>query len=503
MNPLEAVVELDLERVSTGVAGLDLILEGGLFRGGVYMLAAPPGSGKTILGSQIAFHHVESGGRAVFVTLLTESHARLIASIQHLAFFDLARVGDALKYLTAYEALAEGKLKGLLVVLKQIVRDHGATLLVIDGLVVAGSTGASDAEKKKFIHELQVYVELVGCTTLLLTGTNERSDDYAVRTMTDGLLELRQVRVGMTTARTLEVSKFRGSGVLMGAHAYEISDRGIDVYPRLESYLGRGLGQDAPLTGEGAKFGFPGFDEMLDGGLPAGSVTMLHGAPGSGKTLLGTSFLVAGARLGQRGLYFGFFETPRELAAKTDALGLPTSDLIAQGLLEIAWCAPFEALADKLAEKLFGIVRERKIERVFIDGVRGFSQSLVEPERARVFLAALANELRARGVVAVLAEEKHKLADDDLPEHGVASALENIIFLQHVKEGDRLHKVISIVKMRNAPQDPSVREFFIGPGGFSLARSATPATLTKIKAPRRRLPAPVAKVPAKARSRRR
>ncbi len=75
----------------TGVPGLDLILRGGLFRGGVYMLLAPPGSGKTILGNQIAFHHVASGGRVVYVTLLTESHARLFASIQHFAFFDAAR----------------------------------------------------------------------------------------------------------------------------------------------------------------------------------------------------------------------------------------------------------------------------------------------------------------------------------------------------------------------------------------------------------------------------
>ncbi len=163
---------------------------------------------------------------------------------------------------------------------------------------------------------------------------------------------------------------------------------------------------------------------------------MLHGASGSGKTLLGMSFLVEGARQGQRGLYFGFFETPAELVAKTEGIGLPTSDLVASQQIDIVWRPPFDLLADKLAYEILSIARERKAERVFIDGMRGLHQSLIEPERARVFLAALTNELRARGIVAIVSEEKRELADDDLPEHGLASSLDNIVFLQHVKEGD-------------------------------------------------------------------
>ena len=71
-----------LERIPSGVPGLDAILRGGFFRGGVYLVVAPPGSGKTILGNQICFRHVAAGGRALFVTLLTESHARVITTLQ-------------------------------------------------------------------------------------------------------------------------------------------------------------------------------------------------------------------------------------------------------------------------------------------------------------------------------------------------------------------------------------------------------------------------------------
>ena len=64
----------ELERVPTGIRGIDTILFGGVLRGGVYIVQGPPGSGKTILGNQLCFNHIASGGRAIYITLLAESH---------------------------------------------------------------------------------------------------------------------------------------------------------------------------------------------------------------------------------------------------------------------------------------------------------------------------------------------------------------------------------------------------------------------------------------------
>ena len=58
-----------MERLPTHVPGLDLVLDGGLVRGGVYLLGGRPGTGKTTLGNQLAHEHARSGGNVLFATL--------------------------------------------------------------------------------------------------------------------------------------------------------------------------------------------------------------------------------------------------------------------------------------------------------------------------------------------------------------------------------------------------------------------------------------------------
>src|SRR5688500_16357784 len=98
-----------LERLPSGVPGLDVVLGGGFFRAGVYIVQGLPGSGKTILANQICYSHVAAGGAAVYVSLLAESHARMLQHIRSLSFFDERAIPDRLSYLSAFNDLeAEG-----------------------------------------------------------------------------------------------------------------------------------------------------------------------------------------------------------------------------------------------------------------------------------------------------------------------------------------------------------------------------------------------------------
>ena len=76
-----------LEKTSTGIQTLDQIIGGGLLKGGVYIVQGAAGTGKTILANQIAFNHVAAGGRVAYVTLLAESHARMIQHMELFSFY--------------------------------------------------------------------------------------------------------------------------------------------------------------------------------------------------------------------------------------------------------------------------------------------------------------------------------------------------------------------------------------------------------------------------------
>ena len=309
-----------LKRVPTHVPGLDTILNGGLLLGGVYILQGPPGAGKTVLGNQICFRHVKDGARVVYVTLLAESHARMMQHLRPMSFFDQAPIPSALYYVSAFRVLEEEGLKGLLTLLRREVRAHGATILALDGLVAAEESAGTAREFKKFIHELQLHANLVNCTTLLLTNGSKK-EVHPEHTMVDGLIEIDEHLFGVRSERFMHVRKFRGSNFLRGRHAFRITNDGITVFPRIESLYADGRLDEGDCPAGSLSTGIPTLDAMTSGGFPRCSTTLLVGPSGSGKTTTAMHF-AAQATEKEPTVYFGFYETPKRLAVKAKLLGL-------------------------------------------------------------------------------------------------------------------------------------------------------------------------------------
>ena len=113
-NPTDADRQTPLERLPTGIPGLDIVLRGGLLKAGIYIVRGQPGTGKTILGNQFCFNHVATGHRAVYVTLLAETHDRMMQHMQVMSFFDPTRIPDGLYYVNGFRVLEEDGLKGFI-----------------------------------------------------------------------------------------------------------------------------------------------------------------------------------------------------------------------------------------------------------------------------------------------------------------------------------------------------------------------------------------------------
>src|SRR5215218_6258472 len=111
-----------LAQLPTGIPGLDQILRGGLPVGGAYLVAGPPGTGKTTLGNQVAFAHAAHGGIAIFATLMAETHDRMLAHLAGFSFIAPTRIGSGIHYLSLVSALEDGGLDAVLHTVRDLVR---------------------------------------------------------------------------------------------------------------------------------------------------------------------------------------------------------------------------------------------------------------------------------------------------------------------------------------------------------------------------------------------
>ncbi len=454
-------------RVRTGIAGLDEVLQGGLFRGGVYIVMGVPGVGKTILGNQLAFAHARTGGRVVYATILSETHARLLTFIGSMAFYEAGLVGDAISYLNAYGAVQSDGLAGLLKNLRDVVREHRATLLVLDGMLPASMLSPSEVEYRQFVQQLQTWIELVGCTVVLLSGGREL-DLRPEYTMVDGIIELEYTPVARRRMRNLTVRKLRGSDFFGGAHSYIIGNDGITVFPRIETAIGSHP-RDAADAVSNVTFGRPGLDHLVGGALARCSSTLLLGANGSGKTTIGLHFLAAGLDAGEAAVHCSFYEDPPAILATADSLGLRFSERLGQSGLNVHWFPSGELLLDRVGYEVLSAVRRTGATRLFLDGLEAFMRS-ADSERVPAFFSALVQELRTLGVTTVFTSEAARLLVTDFatPFPGVSAVVDNLLLLFQNEIDGRLVRGVAVVKTRGRLHHREIVEFAIGPMGIEI-----------------------------------
>lgn len=296
---------------------------------------------------------------------------------------------------------------------------------------------------------------------MIMTNNSGMGEVSPEQTMVDGLIRLTDQNYGWRSESDLQVTKFRGGGFLRGRHAYKITDAGFAVHPRIEALLGRPSQKEVLGTGR-ASSGLAKLDEMLDGGLPAASTTMVMGPSGAGKTTIGLHFLSKSSE-DEPGLMFGFYETPERTRAKVDVMSPALAEMIDTGIVEIMWQPPTDDLLDAYGERLLTAIRRRGVRRLFIDGLGGFTKAAVEPARMDHFFTALANELRVLGVTTVYSLEVPDILGPAIrvPVNDISSIAENMVLLRFVELRSSLHRLLSILKVRNSNFNPSLHEYTI------------------------------------------
>jgi circadian clock protein KaiC len=199
------------------------------------------------------------------------------------------------------------------------------------------------------------------------------------------------------------------------------------------------------------------------------SSTVVIGSTGTGKTTMGIQFLHASSDA-EPGLHLGFFEGPDRLRMKARSLGLSLDALEAAGTVQLMWQSPGEDLLDEVADHLLTAVSSRGVRRLVIDGLSGFLDSAVYPERLNRFFSCLANELRSRCVTVMMTLETRDVLSSvvALP-WGVSGIVDNLFFLRFVNDEGHVERLLTIIKMRDSDHQAALRRIRIDSKGMHIA----------------------------------
>ncbi len=289
-----------LEFESTGNQGLDKILGGGIPARSVVVLAGEPGSGKTVMTLQLLFHAARQGKKCLYFTTLSEPALKVIRYMQLFDFFDVELLDKQVIFVDLGACVREGADRTLEEIVARVEK-HEPDFVAIDSFRAVGELlRGQGSAARPFIYDLAVQTTGWGATTLLVGEySREEFSSFAEFAVADGILRLGSERQELTSVREMEVLKLRGAGYTSGRHFFDITKAGISFYPRVSAPAETEF-QPSVEPGARALTGVEGLDELLGGGLPRGSATVIQGATGAGKTLVSLSFLVEGALRGRK-----------------------------------------------------------------------------------------------------------------------------------------------------------------------------------------------------------
>lgn len=465
-----------MDRVPTGIAELDEILAGGLPAGSLAVLAGPPGTGKTILAQQLAFSASSDDHPALYYTTLSESHAKMRRHLASLDFYDEAKLDQSVRFLHVTELLqgeGEGE-RGLDEFFDEILHaafDQSPSMIVVDSFKSLHHF-VSDDRMREAVFDLASKVSHTGALLLLVGEYTEDEilcdPEFAVA---DAILEVSHDIGGPVDRRYLRVRKLRGSPSLMGQHAFQITDRGYELFPRIES-----LAPQPPAIG-GRRRGFANrvLDRMTDGGLPPGEATLVMGPSGAGKTVLSSEWVSAGLDADERCLFVSFEESAAQLRQKAETFGWPWNGAVDDGRLTLLHVPPIELDIDRLAHRVRELVGEHQITRVVFDSLGELVPVSSDLGRFPGYVWALATTITATGASLVFTQETTALGPTEARFAKLSYLFHNVLVLRYMEVQAEVGRALMVLKMRESDHEKRLASYEITPDGFRVTGAVADA----------------------------
>ncbi|HKO90059.1 MAG TPA: ATPase domain-containing protein, partial [Polyangiaceae bacterium] len=263
----------------------------------------------------------------------------------------------------------------------------------------------------------------------------------------------------------LVVTKIRGYHFREGYHDYEIATGGLRVYPRLVA----GEYQDQS-AGSLCASGVPNLDQMLHGGLAAGSTALLLGPAGAGKSTLSVQFVVSALKRKEKAAIYIFDEVMHILVERSEKLCFGKAGgfnaYVEEGLLHAQQVDPVEMTPGAFAHEVRRAV-EAGAKVVVIDSLNGYLNAMPEERFLTTHLHELFAYLNQKGVMTIIVVAQHGMALINNPQDVDVSYLaDTVLLFRYYETMGEVRQAISVFKKRTGPHDRTIRELRIDSAGL-------------------------------------
>jgi circadian clock protein KaiC len=468
-----SATERGLERIQTGIAGLDDILGGGLPKGHLYLVEGDPGTGKTTLALQFLLEGIRRGESVIYVTLsesrveleqVAHSHGWPFESLQ---IYEMVPPQDDLSSEAQYTVFhpSEVELADTITAILEQVDLRKPQRVVFDSLSELRMLARDPLKYRRQILALKRHFAGRSCTVLLLDDrTAEGSHDLQLQSIAHGVVMMQSLERDFgIKRRRLEIRKLRGSSFREGFHDYTIETGGISIYPRLIA------SEHKPgFERKNVPSGLKELDELFGGGIDTGTSTLFIGPAGCGKSTVALRYAISSAMRGEKAVIFTFDEALATLLERAKGLGMDTGPLLANGTLEIHQVDPAELAPGQFVARVRGLVDEEHLRVLVVDSMNGFLNAMPHERFLAMQLHELLSYLGQQGVATILTLAQHGFIGNMQSPVDVSYLADSVLLFRYFEYGGEIRQALSVIKKRSGPHERAIRELIFGRGGISV-----------------------------------
>ena len=465
------------ELATTGIKGLDDVLNGGLPKNRIYLIMGDPGVGKTTLGLHFLLEGLRLGERVLYIGLsetrdeiedVALSHGWSLDGIEIFEYSAASRLDDADETTLFHPSEIElGEATRTMIREVERVRPQR---VVIDSLAEVRLLAQSPLRYRRQILALKEYFTGKKSTVLLLDDKDVASGDMQLLTLAHGVLLLEQLApLYGSERRRMRVSKLRGVKYRGGFHDLTIRTGGISVFPRLVAAEHRSNTRSGCLPS-----GITAIDSLLGGGIDRGTSTLIMGPAGSGKSTLSTQYVLAAAERGENAAMFIFDESRATMMARSKSISLDLQPHFDSGRVSIQQIDPAEVPPGEFVQLVRDQVERRKISVLVIDSLNGYVNAMPEERFLTIHMHELLTYLGQQGVASLLVVAQHGLVGNSMMTPVDVSYLADaVILVRYFELSGEIRKAVSVVKKRSGAHEKAIRPFAIGSEGVMVGPPLT------------------------------